>query len=137
MIVEEIDQAIVVGDDLVVGILTAGVEPLALAVGALDEPGAVDAAEDFAVTVLQLDDEDRVLLEQHHVDGATADAEVRQDQVQPVEAFQPIGQRHDRAPLVRMFRLLADPYLYRHRGPPIRGSTYVVSRSKGKPFQSG
>src|SRR5690606_7896303 len=110
--------AVVVRDDLVVGVLAARVEALALAVGPLDEPGAVDVAEDLAIAVLQLDDEDRVLLDDDKVDVATADAEVGEDQVQTIEALEAVGQRHDRSPLVRVLWLLAYPDLDSHCGPP-------------------
>ena len=40
--VEEVGEGVEVGDDLVVGVFAPNVEPLALAVAALDEPGAVD-----------------------------------------------------------------------------------------------
>src|SRR5438045_2077516 len=81
--------------------------------------------------MLQLDDKDRILLDQHQIYISPADAEISQDQIQAVETLQTVRQRDDRAPLIRMFRLLANPHLDSHCGSPFRSSTYM-----DEPFKS-
>src|SRR5262245_26560636 len=78
--------------------------------------------------MLEFEDKDRILLENHEIDRTATDTKISQQQIQPVEPIKAIRQRYDRTPLIWMFRLLANPDLNRHCGPPLRNSASLVSR---------
>ncbi len=92
MLVEEVDQAIIIGNNLVIWIFAARVEALALAVRAFNKPRPVDITKNLAVALLQLNNENRILLDQNQVDIPAADTKIRQDQIQPIEPIEPVRQ---------------------------------------------